>query len=274
MTRLCDIFGTVLRKECPLGQVEMVRHGTDDITDSRLMRLYSHDMAHHFLREGKVNLFVSKRRMGEKRRQDPLQVTYRVLYILRNEINDLIRQSNAVAAHLVKQDILAQLIVRACYLRRQTILETCKQAFLDILEFHRSTVASEDELFAQLLEMVEDMEERVLRALEPRKILDVIHDKHIHRLIEIQEIRDAVCLGGILVLEFESVRADIEHAELRVDEPCLVSDSIGEVCLPHSASAIYKKRVESRRTGLLGDSDTRRTRQFVGFSGNERVKGI
>ena len=118
------------------------------------------------------------------------------------------------------------------------------------------------------------MEERVLCSLESCEILDIIYDEHIDCLVEIEEVRYAVCFRSILVLQFERVRADIQDACARIECAHLITDRISEVGLTYSTASVDKERVESRSTGLLSDSQTGRARQFIRFSGNERVEGI
>ena len=53
-----------------------------------------------------------------------------------------------------------------------------------------------------------------------------------------------------------------------------MTDGIRQVGLPHSATAVDEQGVERRVTGLLGDSQTGRAREFIRFARDERVKSI
>ena len=60
------------------------------------------------------------------------------------------------------------------------------------------------QLFARQLQMVEDVEERILRARLPGQFLDVVDDQYVDHLVEMDEIGDfAVLVRGLeLRLEF------------------------------------------------------------------------
>ena len=107
------------------------------------------------------------------------------------------------------------------------------------------------------------MKERILRTLQAREILDIVHDQYINRLVEIQEIRDPVRLGCVLVLQLERVRTYVQHTCLRVIELDLIADGIGQVRLTYSAATIDKQRIEGRVTRLLCNRYTCRARQLV-----------
>ena len=118
------------------------------------------------------------------------------------------------------------------------------------------------------------MEERVLRTLQSRKILDIINNQHINRLVEIQEIRDTVRLGSLLVLQLESVCTHVQHTRLRVQHTNLVADGIGQVRLTHSATSVDEQRVKGRTARLLSNRHTCRTRQLIRLARNKRIKRI
>ena len=118
------------------------------------------------------------------------------------------------------------------------------------------------------------MEEGILRASQPCEILDIIHDQHVNRVVEIEEIRHFVVLRSVLVLQFECIRADIDDTRLWIERPNLISDRVCEVGLPHSASAIDEERVEGCISRLFSDSQSGSTRQLIRLSGHEGIEGI
>ena len=238
------------------------------------LRLHSDDMTHHLLCQRKVYLPIGQRRVCQERCKNAFQVSNRLAYVHRNEIHDLVREHDAVTTHLTEQNILTQQIVRTSDLCRQTPFETGQQTLLDVLELHRRTITSQDQLLTALLQVVEDMEERILRTFQSCEILDIIDDEHIHRLIEIEEIRDPVLLTRVLELQLKSVRRYIQHACLRVERKRLMTDRASQVGLTYSAASVDKERVESRITGLLSNSQTCRTSQLVRLTGDERIEGI
>ena len=206
VTRQSDVLRAVLRHKGFLGDVIVLRDSMQHIIHRRRLRLHSYDMTHHLLCQRKVDLPIRQRRVCQERCKDALQVTNRLAYVHRNEIHDLVREHDAVTTHLTEQDILTQQIVRTSNLCRQTPFETGQQTLLDVLELHRRTITSQDQLLTALLQVVEDMEERVLRTFQSCEILDIIDDEHIHRLIEIEEIRYPVLLPCVLELQLKGVR--------------------------------------------------------------------
>ena len=125
-----------------------------------------------------------------------------------------------------------------------------------------------------MLQVVEDVEEGILRSLESRKILDIIYNQDIYRLIEIEEIRDFVILRGILILEFEGIGGNIEYTCFGVLHFNLITDSVCQMGFPYSASSIDEERVEGRVSGLARNRHSGSTRQFVRLSRNKRIKRI
>ena len=212
--------------------------------------------------------------MRKEGSQYAFEVTYRLAHVIGDEIHHLIRQRYTVPVHFGEQDSASQVVVRSLNLRRQSPFEACEEPLLDLLEFNRRTVRGQDKLLATLLQVIENMEERVLCSFEARKILNIIHNQHIHGLIEIEEIGYAVVECCVLVLQFERVGTDVQHSCLRVIDPYLVAYGIRQMGLSYSATAVDKQRIEGRITGLFGDRHTRSTRQLIGLAAHKRIKGI
>ena len=61
---------------------------------------------------------------------------------------------------------------------------------------------------------------------------------------------------------------------MRIEDLNLVSDSVCQVGLSYSATAVDKERVESRVARLFGYCHAGRTSQFIRFSRHKRIKGI
>ena len=118
------------------------------------------------------------------------------------------------------------------------------------------------------------MEEGILRAFKASKILDIIHNQHIYRLIEIEEIGDTVIQRSVLVLQFKRVRTHVQHACLRVHRAHLISDSVCQVGLSYSASTVDEKRIKGSIARLFGNCHACSTGQLIRLTGNERIKRI
>ena len=229
VSRHRDVPGAVLRHNCLLRDVVMLGNGIHHILDGDCLRLEGHDMTYHFLSQREIDLLVGKGGMRQKRSENTFQITHGVAYVSSNEIHDLIREDDTVPTHLGEQDILTQGIVRRRDFRRQAPFETREQTILDIFELYRRLIAGQDELFATLLQVIEDMEEGILCSFESREILDIIDDKYIDRLVEIEEIRYSVFLACVLELQFERIRANIKYTCVRVERLRLMPDRAGKM---------------------------------------------
>ena len=62
--------------------------------------------------------------------------------------------------------------------------------------------------------MVENLEESILCTLQICKILDIIHNQDIYRLVEEQEVRHTIVIDSILELEFERVGRDRKQVSI------------------------------------------------------------
>lgn len=105
--------------------------------------------------------------------------------------------------NLIAQDIHTQLDIRLLQLADQTARETGEQTVWHILQLYRRAVARQDNTLSVAEEVVEDMEEGIqcLRLTSP--LLDIIHNQHIDRLIEVDEIIARIMEHGIGILGLE-----------------------------------------------------------------------
>ena len=66
------------------------------------------------------------------------------------------------------------------------------------------------------MQVVEDVEEGVLRARLAGKELDIIEKEHVDAQIEIDEVVDLLLLDSRGILALEHSRRDVEHPHARV----------------------------------------------------------
>ena len=111
--------------------------------------------------------------------------------------------------YLVAKDVLAQVLLRTLQFCQQTPFETCKQTVCHALEIHWRTVAREDNLSPVLVQVIEDVEECVLCALESCKFLDVVHNQNIDALVEMHEVIEGVAADGVCILHIEKVGTQV-----------------------------------------------------------------
>ena len=166
------------------------------------------------------------------------------------------------------------LIIRTLQFHGQSPFEAGQQAFFEILQIDRGAVRCKDQLAAVLLQVVEDVEHRILRSLT-LQALDIIHDEHVDLHIECQEIREFVAHEhGIHVLGLELAARHIEDNQLGIFLLNGVSDSLGDVCLAQSRSAKDKQRIESGFTRSAGDGLPCRDTQFVTRTPDQVVETV
>ena len=118
------------------------------------------------------------------------------------------------------------------------------------------------------------MEEGVLRTFETCEILNIIHNEYIYRLIEIQEIGYAISVARVLELQLKGIGRYIKYTRAGIRQQGLITDGVGEVGLPYSATPLDKKRIESRVSRLTSRRHAGSARQLIGLTGNEVLEGI
>ena len=95
------------------------------------------------------------------------------------------------------------------------------------------------------MEMIEYIEERILRALT-HEILDVVHDQHIHLHIEGEEVSELVPhIDSIHVLGLEPVCRDIKDYKIRIFLLDGDTDSLCKMSLTETRTAEKEEWVES-----------------------------
>ena len=118
------------------------------------------------------------------------------------------------------------------------------------------------------------MEESVLRALQACEILYVVHDKDIHRLVEIEEVGYAVGVARVLELQLKGVGRYIEYTRMGVRQQGLVADGVGEVGLPYSAAAVDKERIEGGVARLASRRHAGSACQLIGLACYKVLEGV
>ena len=157
-------------------QSEVLAYGVDDFIDSHCLAFAVHYLADDTLRQFQVYFFIVYGGMRHNGNDDALQVTYTVAHVLCNIVNHFLGELQAVTVYLVAQNVLAEFYGRFLQLSHHSPFKTCNQTLFHALQQYRCTVGSEDELLAVLMQMVEDMEECILRFGHAGKFLNIIND--------------------------------------------------------------------------------------------------
>ena len=124
-------------------------------------------------------------------------------------------------------------------LRRKAPFESREQTLLDVLELDGRLVRREDQLFAGELQVVEDVEERILRTGFSRQFLNVVDNQDVDHLVEMDEIGNFAVLVGGLELRLKLVHRDVEHLQLGMALPHFVAYGLDDVGFAQSGIAVY-----------------------------------
>ena len=130
----------------------------------------------------------------------------------------------------------------------KTPFETGEQALFEILQVHRCAVRRENQLFPGLVEMVEHIEERILRSLA-LEVLDIIHEEDIDPHVVCEEIGKLVPHRSVHVLGLELIPGHIEDDQFWIFLLDFVTDRLNQVSLAETGSREDEQRVEWRFPG-------------------------
>ena len=100
------------------------------------------------------------------------------------------------------------------------------------------------------MEVVENVEEHVLRLLLATEELHVVHDEDVRELIEVGEVVDTVVPHRVDELVRELLRVDVEDRLLREAVLDFNSDRVGEVGLSKTNRAVDEQRIEGCTAGF------------------------
>ena len=116
--------------------------------------------------------------------------------------------------HNTMQDIATQTLLRFLHLCHQSALEACNEAFLHSLKRYRWAVACHDNLLTILAQMVENVEEGILRTFQSHQFLNIINNKHVDALIEVNEVVKYIAVACIGELHHEEVGTQVKDTLL------------------------------------------------------------
>ena len=143
---------------------------------------------HNVLCQIQIYFLVENSRTCHNRNNDTFQIAYALIHIFSNIINHFRWELQSVAVYLITQDVFAKFYGRLFEFGYHTPFETGQQTFFDTLQQHWSAVGSQNELLAVLMQMIEDMEEVVLSFGNSGKLLNIINDKYINSLVEVDKV--------------------------------------------------------------------------------------
>ena len=210
----------------------------------------------------------------DQRNQRTFQFTEVRLDVGGEENEDFVVDFHSFAEAAVAQHLKAGLVRRLLEFHAETPFEPRKEPVLEVLQVNRSTVRSEDELLSVLVQMVEHVEEGVLRS-DSEKILDIVHDKDVYLHVEGQEVGKFVPdVHRVHVLGLELVAGDVEHNQVGMLLRYGKTYRLCEVGLSESGTSENEKRVEKGAAGGVGDILTGGDAHSVAFSLDKVVEVV
>ena len=102
---------------------------------------------------------------------------------------------------LILQDLLSQIKIRTAQLSCKPPFQTGYQSLLHPLQIDRRLIRSKDQLFSQLMKMIEYMEECILSLIHTDQFIDI--------LVKIQKVIRCILTDCISKLNTEQVRGNI-----------------------------------------------------------------
>ena len=86
--------------------------------------------------------------------------------------------------------------------------------------------------------MVEDIEKGILRTNLTRELLNIVDDKHIDSLVEVDKIGNLAILVRRLELSLEFIHRDVKNLQLWMTLTHLVTNSLHDMCFTQTRITI------------------------------------
>ena len=198
------------------GQIEVIAHHLLDVVNADFACGVLDKLVNHVLGQIQGDGLAVQACLGDQRDQCAFQFTHVGGDAVGEVFDDFSRQFDAVGVHLLLQDGHARLKRGHLKVGAQTPLEAREEALLHALHFNGWLVRGENDLFAGLVKVIEDVEEHILRLFLSTEELHVVDDQHVHHLIEVAEVVDRVVSHCVNELMREALRADVEDGFVRL----------------------------------------------------------
>ena len=257
-----------------LSDVAGAADGFEDGVEGDLALSATNSLVDDAFSQGDVGFAVQDSGVGDNGIKDSLQFAHAVRDVFCDVLEYVVADDKSVASHLTGKNCLTQIIVGTLNLSYQSAFETGDEAVFHTLQRRGRTVARHDYLAPVLVQMVEDVEECVLRLFRADKFLHVIKEKDINGLVEVDEVGQRVLAYGVHKLHLEKVGRDVENAFLRIEFLDAQADGIDEVGFAHTAGTIDEQRVENGAAWVVGNTIARSSRKSVAFTFDEVIEAV
>ena len=256
------------------GQVEIVAHHLLDVVDADLAGGVLDKLVNHVLGQIQGDRLAVQAGLRHERNQRAFKFTHVGRDAVREVLDDLTRQLDAVGVHLLFQDGHARFQRGDLEVGTESPLEAGQQALLHALHLHRRLVRRQHNLLSGLVQVVKDVEEHVLCLLLAAEELHIVDDQHIHHLVEVAEVVDRVVAHCVDELVREALGAHIQHRLVRLTVFDFQPNGVREVRLAQSNTTVNEEGVERRAAGLVGHGKTCASCKSVALAFNEMLEGV
>ena len=205
--------------------------------------------------------------------QAAFQLAYVGVDALGDQLQHIIGDDQVLKLGLLAQNGQTGLEVGALDVSVQAALEAAAQALLQLLDLPGRLVAGHDDLLARLLEVVEGVEELLLRGALAGNELDIVHHEDIGSAETVTELLVAVGLHGGDQLVGKVLAGDVDDVHLRMQLVGIVADGVHEMGLAKAHAAVDEQGVVCLR-GHLGHRQGYRVGEPVAAAHHEGIEGV
>ena len=227
----------------------------------------------HLLGELHAHLAAAERAEGDHAGERALDLADVGLDAAGDEVGDVVGEPDALDLGLLLQDGHPRLEVRRLDVGDQAPLEAGAEPLLDLGDLLGGGVGGDDDLLPGLVEVVEGVEELLLRPLLARDELDVVDQEQVDGAVLGAELRGPVVADRVDQLVGEALGREVEQAERRVEPRDLVADRVEQVGLAETDPAVDEERVVGLRR-QLGHRLAGGLGELVGVADDEGVEGV
>ena len=192
--------------------------------------------------------------------------------VLGNVVADFVRQIHAQGVGLVLDDGHPGLVVRRDDVADQTSLKAGPEPVRQQGNLRGRTVRGQNDLLPALKELVEGVEELLLRGGLAADELDVVHQKQVRVPVFFAEFHVFPFPEGNDQLVGELLGADVDDVEVRIILLDPVGNGIEQMGLAQARGAVDEQGVVGGG-GLVGDRQSRVVGKPVGGTHHKAVKG-
>ena len=194
--------------------------------------------------------------------------------VLRNEEDCLLRDVVLLHVGFLLKNRNPRLDVGLCDVYRKSALKTRLEPLFQRRELTRMTVGRENDLFAELIEVVKGVEERLLASRLTGKKLDVVHHQHVDSAVLRPEFEGEIAvLERVDVVVDELFGRDVQDVRVLVMLENIVGNRVHDVSLAKPDSAVNEEGIMIFAR-LFGNGLRGGKRQRVVVADDKRVERV